>query len=45
MKTIDKIDEINWIFAEIRESLEKIRNAQEENPEWETVAEAEEVWE
>ena len=45
MKTVDKIDEVNWIFAEIRESLEKIKNAQKENSEWDAVAEAEETWE
>lgn len=45
MKTVDKIDEVNWIFAEIRESLEKIKNAQKENSEWDRVAEAKETWE
>jgi|TARA_R110002110_G_scaffold124986_1_gene302554 hypothetical protein len=42
MKT--ELENMNWIFAGMRESLEKIREAQEEI-EWDTVAEAEESWE
>ena len=42
--TVDKIDEMNWIFDEIRKSLEKIRSVQEDS-EWDTVAQAEESWE
>ena len=30
-KTVDeKIEEINWVFAQIRESLEKIRESRKE---------------
>ncbi len=42
MKT--ELENADWIVAGIRESLEKIREAQEES-EWNTVAEAEESWE
>jgi len=42
MKT--ELENINWIVAGIRESLEKMREAQEDS-EWDEVAEAEEVWE
>jgi hypothetical protein len=42
MKT--ELENMNWIFAGMRESLEKIREAQKEI-EWDTVAEAEESWE
>ena len=42
MKT--ELENANWIVAGIRDSLEKIREAQEET-EWDTVAEAEETWE
>ena len=42
MKT--ELENADWIVAGIRESLEKIREAQEDS-EWDTVAEAEESWE
>ena len=42
MKT--ELENADWIVAGIRESLEKIREAQEES-EWNTVAEGEESWE
>jgi len=42
MKT--ELENMNWIVASIRESLEKMRDAQEDS-EWDTVAEAEESWE
>ena len=42
MKT--ELENADWIVAGIRESLEKIREAQEDT-EWDTVAEAEESWE
>ena len=41
MKT--ELENMNWIVASIRESLEKMRDAQEDS-EWDTVAEAEESW-
>jgi len=40
----NELENANWIVAGIRDSLEKIREAQEET-EWDTVAEAEESWE
>jgi len=43
MKT--ELENANWILAGIRESLEKIRAAQEEDSEWDNIAEAEEMWE
>ena len=39
-----ELENMNWIIEGIRESLEKIREAQKES-EWDTVAEAEESWE
>ena len=45
METIDKTEQIDWIFSEMRKSLEKIRNAQEEDSEWDTGAEEGESWE
>ena len=43
-----ELENINWIVAGIRESLDKMREAQEDT-EWDTVAEAEaeaeETWE
>ena len=42
MKT--ELENADWIVAGIRESLEKIREAQEDT-EWDTVAKAEETWE
>ena len=35
---------MDWIVAGIRESLDKMREAQEES-EWDAIAEAEESWE
>ena len=43
MKT--ELENTNWILAGIRESLEKMREAQEEESEWDKIAEAEETWE
>ena len=40
MKT--ELENINWIVAGIRESLEKMREAQEDS-EWDTIAEVEET--
>jgi hypothetical protein len=40
-----ELENINWIIEGMRESLEKIREAQEEDSEWETVAQGEEAWE
>jgi hypothetical protein len=45
METKKEIDKMNWIFDEIRRNLEKMRGVQEENPEWNKVAEPEEMWE
>ena len=42
MKT--DIEKMDWIVAGIRESLDKMREAQEDDK-WETVAEGEESWE
>ena len=42
MKT--KLENADWILAGIRESLEKIRDS-EDNSEWNKVAEAGESWE
>ena len=42
MKT--ELENTNWILGGIRESLEKIRDAQEDS-DWDKVAEAEETWE
>ena len=42
MKT--ELENMNWIMAGIRESLEKMREAEKE-PEWDAVAEADESWE
>ena len=42
MKT--ELENANWIIEGLRESLEKIREAQEET-EWNTVAQDEDVWE
>ena len=42
MKT--ELENMNWIVASIRESLEKMRDAQEDS-EWDTVAEGDESWE
>jgi hypothetical protein len=39
-----ELENMNWIIEGIRESLEKIKEAKEDT-EWDTVAEAEEVWE
>jgi len=39
-----KIDEVNGIFASVRETLEKMREGKEDT-EWDAVAEAEEAWE
>ena len=39
-----EIENADWIVAGIRESLEKIREAQEDT-EWDTTAEAGETWE
>ena len=39
-----ELENLNWIVAGIRESLEKMREAQEDT-EWETVAQADESWE
>ena len=43
MKT--ELENTNWILAGIRESLEKMREAQEEDSEWDKIAETEEPWE
>ena len=43
MKT--ELENANWIVEGIRESLEKIREAREEDSEWDNIAEAEEAWE
>ena len=42
MKT--ELENADWIITGIRESLEKIREAQEDS-EWDKVAETEEAWE
>jgi len=42
MKT--ELENANWIIEGLRESLEKIREAQQDS-EWDNVAEAEEAWE
>ena len=42
MKT--ELENMNWIIEGIRDSLQKMRDA-EEDSEWDTVAEAEEAWE
>ena len=42
MKT--ELENANWILEGLRESLEKIREAQEEI-EWDTVAQDDETWE
>ena len=42
MKT--KTQNMDWILAGIRESLEKMKEAQEET-EWDTVAQDDETWE
>jgi len=39
-----ELENANWIIEGIRDSLQKMRDAQEDS-EWDTVAEAEEVWE
>ena len=39
-----ELENINWIIEGIRDSLQKMRDA-EEDSEWDTVAEAEESWE
>jgi hypothetical protein len=43
MKT--ELENADWIITGIRESLEKIREAQKEDSEWDKVAETEEAWE
>ena len=43
MKT--ELENANWVLAGIRESLEKMREAQEEDSEWDKIAEEEEAWE
>ena len=43
MKT--ELENAKWIVTGMREALEKIREAQEEDSEWEKIAEAEEAWE
>ena len=43
MKT--ELENTTWIIEGIRESLEKIREAREEDSEWDNIAEAEESWE
>ena len=40
-----KIEQLDQIIVGIRESLEKIRDAQEEDSEWDKVSEVGEVWE
>jgi len=40
-----ELENTNWILAGIRESLEKMREAQEEDSEWDNIAGAEESWE
>ena len=41
-----ELENANWIVAGIRESLEKIKEArQEEISEWDSMAEEDEVWE
>jgi hypothetical protein len=40
-----ELENTNWIVEGIRSSLEKIREAQEENSEWDNVAKTEESWE
>ena len=42
MKT--ELENMDWIIAGIRESLEKMREAEKES-EWETVAQGDETWE
>ena len=42
MKT--ELENVNWIIEGIRDSLQKMRDAQEDS-EWDKVAEAEESWE
>jgi hypothetical protein len=39
-----ELENLNWIVAGIRESLEKMREAQEDT-EWEPVAQEDESWE
>ena len=39
-----ELENINWIVAGIRESLDKMREAQEDDK-WETVAQGDESWE
>ena len=39
-----ELENANWIIEGIRDSLQKMRDAQEDS-EWDTVAEAEEAWE
>ena len=39
-----ELENANWIIEGIRDSLQKMRDAQEDS-EWDTVAEAEESWE
>ena len=43
MKT--ELENANWIVEGIRESLEKIREAREEDSEWDKIAEPKESWE
>ena len=43
MKT--ELENAKWIVMGLRESPEKIREAQEEESEWDKIAEAEETWE
>ena len=43
MKT--ELENAQWIVMGLRESLEKMREAQEEESEWDKIAEAEETWE
>ena len=40
-----ELENTNWIIMEMRKSLEKMREAQEEDSEWDNIAEAEEAWE
>jgi len=39
-----ELENMNWIIEGIRDSLQKMRDAQEDS-EWDTVAESEESWE
>jgi len=44
MELKTELENANWIVEGIRDSLEKIRAAKEDSA-WDTVPEAEEVWE